>query len=356
MFEWQLASPWFLLVGLLALPVLWACFQTRSTLTYSSLELVQDLQPTLRTRLAMVPSLCFALGIILLAVALARPQTADDTARVSREGIAIMLVLDRSGSMDARDLEEDFMNVNRLEVVKDVLHYFITGSENNDRFEALTDRRERKFTDRGRPDDMIGLVTFAGFADSVCPLTLDHGNLLEMINQIKLADRTEGGTAIGEGLGLAVERLRQTKIRSKIVILLTDGVNNTGELDPLQAGDLAAKEDIKVYSIGAGTNGYAPFPVPNPLTGRTELRAIKVEIDEESLQAISEKTSGRYFRATDKQTLKEIYDEIDQLEKTEVSELKYLDFQEHFETFLKWAIGLIILGSLLRLTWLRRFP
>ena len=356
MSEWQLASPWFLLIALVTLPMAWMMLQSHSTLAISSVVAFEGLSQTVRARLSSVPHLLFLLAIILFSIAMARPQTVDGASRISREGIAVMLVVDRSGSMDARDLEKEFLNVNRLEVVKDVLRYFITGSDNNERFESLVDRQKRKFTDRGRPDDMIGLVTFAGFADSVCPLTLDHGNLLETINEVKLADRSEAGTAIGEGLGLAVERLRRSEIKSRILILLTDGVNNTGELAPLQAGDLAAKENIKVYCIGAGTTGYAPFPVPNPLTGRTELRAMPVEIDEDSLKAISEKTGGKYFRATDKDALKSIYDEIDQLEKTEVSQLKYLNFHEHYQGFLTSGLAVLAAGWILQMTLFRRFP
>ncbi|MEC9093867.1 MAG: VWA domain-containing protein [Planctomycetota bacterium] len=356
MSEWQLGSPWFLLIALAVFPLSWMMRRSRSTLAFSSTTAFEGLSRTIRSRLSSLPNLLFLAAIVLLSIAMARPQTADDTSRVSREGVAIMLVVDRSGSMDARDLEKEFLNVNRLEVVKDVLHYFITGSDTNERFESLIDGQKRKFTNRGRPDDMIGLVTFAGFSDSVCPLTLDHGNLLETINEVKLADRSEGGTAIGEGLGLAVERLRRSEVESKIVILLTDGVNNTGELVPLKAGDLAAKEKIKVYCIGAGTNGYAPFPVPNPLTGRTELQAVPVEIDEVSLKAIAEKTGGKYFRAMDKEALKSIYDEIDQLEKTEVSQLKYLNFYEHYPVFLVVGLACLTTGWVLQMTFLRRFP
>ena len=357
MSDWQFESPWFLLVGLVALPVIWTMRRSRPTLAYSSVAGFASLPTTWRSRLSFLPRLLIVVAILLFAIALARPQTADDSSNISREGIAIMLVVDRSGSMDARDLEREYKNINRLEVVKDVLLYFLTGNDELDRFDSITSGQDRTIIERGRPNDMIGLVTFAAYADSMCPLTLDHGNLFETINQLELAtDRTENGTAIGDGLGLAVERLRRSPIESKIVILLTDGVNNRGELDPLKAGDLAASEDIKVYCIGAGTNGYAPFPVRNPLTGEVVLQAMQVEIDEESLQAISEKTGGKYFRATDKSALKKIYDEIDQLEKTEVSELKFTRYHEHFHEFVLGGVFLLAAGWLLQATWCRSYP
>lgn len=357
MSELQFASPAFLFLLLLIVPGWWLTRRSQPSLAYSSLSVVQAIPSTLRSRFARIPSWLMCLSFVLLVIGLARPQSRDATSKIARKGIGIMLVVDRSGSMDARDLEREFLNVNRLEVVKDVLRYFITGTDENERFEPTTSYPENRFLDRGRPNDMIGLVAFSGFADSLCPLTLDHGNLLEAIRQIKLAeDRSEAGTAIGEGLGLAVERLRKSEIESKIVILLTDGVNNRGELDPLKAADLAASENIRVYCIGAGTNGYAPFPVQNPLTGRTQLQAMQVEIDEEILKAIAVKTGGKYFRATDKQALKKIYDEIDRLEKSDVSELKYLRYHEHYEPFVMWGTIAVIVGSLLQLTLFRRFP
>ena len=356
MSEWRFDSPWFLLIGLAIFPVIWISWRARPTMAFSSTAGLNDLPKTWRSRFSRLPTFLFTLAILLFAIAMARPQTFDDTSSISREGIAIMLVVDRSGSMDARDLEDEFKNVNRLEVVKDVLHYFLTGTDDRDQVDSLIRGNQRKFLDRGRPDDMIGLVTFAGYADSVCPLTLDHGNLMESVNELQLADQSENGTAIGDGLGLAVERFRKSDVESKVVILLTDGVNNRGQLDPLKSGDLAASENIKVYCIGAGTNGFAPIPVRHALTGEVVLQAMKVEIDEKTLKAIAEKTGGKYFRATDKEALKSIYDEIDQLEKTEVSELKYFKYHEHFQSFLLAGAIALSLSWLLQLTWLRRYP
>ncbi|MEE2641672.1 MAG: VWA domain-containing protein [Planctomycetota bacterium] len=356
MSDWQFGSPGFLLLVLLTGPVCWLIFRNGTSLAFSSTSVFAEVNRTWRVRLAPLPNLLLLVAIVLFSIAAARPQTRDDTSRVSREGIAILLVVDRSGSMDARDLHEEYLNVNRLEVVKDVLHYFITGVDDRNQLEQLVDQAQNRITNRGRPDDMIGLVTFAGFPDSICPLTLDHGNLLQTINELELADRSEAGTAIGEGLGLAVERLRRSDVESKIIVLLTDGVNNRGELDPLVAGDLAAREKIRVYTIGAGTNGYAPIPVPNPLTGRTELQAMQVQIDEKSLKAIAEKTGGKYFRATNRDALKSIYDEIDLLEKSEVSELEYLNFQEHYEPFLVAGLLVFSLGWLLQMTLFSKFP
>lgn len=345
--ELQLRDPWFLLIAILCLPIAWLMLRSKSSVAISSVSSVNGLPKSLRARTTFVPAVLMCLSIVLAAIALARPQTPDATSKISREGIAIMMAIDRSSSMNARDLEEDFLNVNRLEVVKSVIHYFVTGKD-KDQFSALLSTgNSTSNVKSGRPDDMIGVISFAKYADSICPLTLDHGNMLATVDEIELASGEENGTSIGEGLGLAVERLRQTEIESKIVILLTDGVSISGELPPMKAGDFAASENIKVYCIGAGTNGYASVPVPDGF-GNISLRATKVEIDEQTLKAIAEKTGGRYFRATDKDSLKAIYEEIDKLERTEVSEFRFLNFEEHFHIFALLALIFATLSIVLQ--------
>jgi Ca-activated chloride channel family protein len=204
---------------------------------------------------------------------------------------------------------------------------------------------------------MIGLVAFAGYADSLCPLTLDHGSLVSMVDDLEIVrTRDEDGTALGDGLALAVERLRQSKAKSKVVILLTDGVNNTGAIDPPRAAELAASQNIKVYSIGAGTDGLAPFPAVDPFTGREVLEPTYVEIDEETLQAIADKTGGRYFRATDRDGLSEIYAQIDRLERTEVTEVRYLRYTEHYASFVVAGLSLLAVAAVANGSVFRKLP
>ena len=231
----------------------WAASRSTSTVRYSSLSLTDRAPRSWRVRLSKLPAVLMAVAIVSLAVALAGPRTPDAETKVSREGIAIMMVVDRSGSMQARDLVKDDLSVDRLAVVKDVFQEFVLGGE----------------AGHGRPDDAIGLVAFAGYADSLCPLTLDHGNLVSMVADLEIVKRRdEDGTALGDGLALAIERLRRSKAKSKVAILLTDGVNNTGSIAPDQAAELAVTQGIKVYCIGAGTEGLAPFPAIEPFSGR----------------------------------------------------------------------------------------
>ena len=207
----------------------------------------------------------------------------------------------------------------------------------------------------GRPDDLVGLVTFARYADSVAPLTLDHTNLAAILAQVSIETaRNEDGTAVGEGLALAVERLRRHKARSKVVILLTDGVSNTGDISPGQAAELAAANDIKTYAVGAGRTGYAPFPVA--WRGQTILRQAYVELDERTLEDIAERTGGKYFHADDSDTLAQVYEEIDALERSEIVEVRYMQYEENYAAFALAGLGLMILSSLIAQSVLRRLP
>lgn len=343
MVDFEFRDPAFLLLGLLApLGYLFAA-RTGSRIRYSALEIPDSAPRSLRTRLIKLPAVLIGVAVLLAAIAIAGPRTPDAETKVSREGIAMMMVVDHSGSMQARDLVKDDYSVDRLSVVKDVFRQFVLG--------------DGESAGKGRPDDSIGLVAFAGYADSLCPLTLDHGNLTTMVEDLQIVTtRAEDGTAIGDGLALAVERLRRSDARSKVAILLTDGVHNAGVVDPKQAAEVAEASGVKVYCIGAGTQGRAPFPVQDPFTGRSELRLFDVELDEETLQMIAQTTGGRYFRATDRESLSQIYAEIDQLERTKVTEYRYLQYNEHYQPFLIAALLLIGVATTSKATLFRTLP
>jgi Ca-activated chloride channel family protein len=339
-FDWELRDPLFLIAGALAPLVYWLAARMPAVLTYSSLALVDVAPRSVRARLAKLPALLLAVATLALAVALAAPRTGSATSRIHREGIAIAMVVDRSGSMQARDFVSGNTSINRLDVVKAVFRKFVAG-------EGVAG---------GRPDDLVGLVVFARYVDGLCPLTLDHGNLLSILADVEIVtEQDEDGTAVGEGLALAVERLRGVVASSKVALLLTDGVNNVGDIDPLQAADLAAQHGIKVYAIGAGTTGFAPVPVQAP-GGQTVLRQAYVQIDEETLQQIAQRTGGRYFHASDARGLNEVIEEIDRLERSEISEVRYLTYEYHYAGWV--GAGLLMMGSaaVLSGTWLRRLP
>ena len=340
MAEWEFRDPAFVMLALAAPLVYLLAARLPGSVTYPSLAIVDRAPRSWRIRLAFLPAAVLALATALLAVALAGPRSGDATTRVHREGIAIVMVVDRSGSMQARDFVEGDASVDRLQAVKRVFRDFVRGSGDRP----------------GRPDDLIGLVGFARYADRLCPLTLDHGNLLAILDQLEIVtDRKEDGTAIGEGLALAVERLRRHPARSKVVILLTDGVSNAGDVLPEQAADLARQLGIRVYTIGAGSTGYAPVPVVGP-GGRTYLQRARVEIDEDTLRVIADRTGGRYFHATDADALAEVVAEIGRLERSEIGEVRYLQYTEHYAGFVGGALVLIGLSALLGSTFLRRLP
>jgi Ca-activated chloride channel family protein len=337
--EWELRDPLFLLAALLAPLVYVLASRLPSALVYSSLDPVQRAPGSWRTRLARLPAGLLALAALALAVALAAPRTGDATTVIKRQGVAIAMVVDRSGSMQARDFVLGDTSLSRLDVVKQVFRRFVAGEEHG-----------------GRPNDLVGLVAFARYADGLCPLTLDHGNLLVILDDLEIVnDPQEDGTALGEGLALAVERLRRLPTPSKVAILLTDGVNNAGDIDPLQAANLAARHGIKVYAIGAGTTGFAPVPVQT-LGGRILLRRAFVEMDERTLERIAERTGGRYFHAADAEGLREVIEAIDGLERSELTETRYLEYEHHYASWVGLALGAIALSSILSGTLLRRLP
>ena len=344
MFDLSFRSWIVLLCGWPLIPFAYYMFQrTTSTMQYSSVEIVDHVPRSLRSRLLIIPAILMALGTAAFLISLAGPRTANKESIIRRDGIAIMMVVDRSSSMNARDLVQDDHSVDRLTVVKDVFQKFVLG--------------DTKDAGAGRPDDLVGLVTFAGFADSICPLTYDHNNLTSLVKDLQIVtNQSEDGTAMGDGLALAVERLRKSKAKSRVAILLTDGVNNAGVIEPLKAAELAADNDVKVYAIGAGTEGRAPIPVRDPFTGRMALTAARVEIDEKTLQAVAEKTAGRYFRATDASALAEIYQQIDKLERTEVSQERYLDYDEHYQIALMVGLFLVVTSIVMDRTIFRQLP
>ncbi len=333
-------DPLFLLIGLVAPVVYWLAARLPAVITYSSLSLVDSGSRSLRTRVAKLPALLLALAALALTIALAGPRTGNASSRLHREGIAIAMVVDRSGSMQARDFVRGNANVSRLDVVKDVFRAFVEGEGGQG----------------GRPDDLVGLVTFARYADGLCPLTLDHGNLLSILADVEIVtEPEEDGTAVGEGLALAVERLRSIEVASKVAILLTDGVSNAGNIEPLHAADLASQHGIKVYAIGAGTTGLAPVPVMLP-GGRQVLRQAMVEIDEETLREIAARTGGRYFHAAGADALAGVIEEIDRLERSEVTEIRYLVYEYHYAAWVGLGGALILIATGLSGTLLRRLP
>jgi Ca-activated chloride channel family protein len=317
-------SVWFLLLLAFLAPAAWMLLVRRrnSAIRFSSTAAAAATGSTWKTRTRWILPSLRLLAIAMLIVAIARPMLGRKVTTIDSEGIAIQLVVDRSGSMQAMDFEIEGRQVDRLTAIKDVAGKFVSGGEDLP----------------GRFADLVGLVTFAGYADGVSPLTLDHSYLTTRLRQTEIvSDQDEDGTAIGDAISLAIEKLKtlderrdeqDKKVKSKIVILLTDGENNAGSVDPLQAAGLAETLGIKVYTIGVGTTGRAPVPVTNPLTGRRTMQWAEVHIDEETLQNIAEKTGGKYFRATDTESLSAIYEEIDKLEKSRVEERHYVDYRE----------------------------
>ena len=269
------------------------------------------------------------ISFALIITALARPQIIDTSTRVkTNSGIDIIMAIDVSASMLAKDLKP-----NRLDALKNVADEFI----------------------KNRVSDRIGLVEYAGESYTKTPLTTDKSIILKSLREIKYNNIIEGGTAIGMGLATSVNRIKDSKSKSKVIILLTDGVNNAGFIDPLTAAELAKEYNIKIYSIGLGTNGLALSPVGINARGKLNYANIQVEIDEELLTQISEMSGGKYFRATDNSKLKEIYNEIDKLEKTEIEEFKYYSVDEKFRVFLIPAILLIAFELLMKFTILKSF-
>jgi Ca-activated chloride channel family protein len=330
------AQPWFLLL-LALLPVLawWRGKRgQQAAFLYSSVQLVKSVASLRRSRAGQFLAAMRWLTLGLFIVGLARPQLIESEASVKASGVDIVVALDLSGSMAAEDFELRGERVNRVAIAKDVL---------------------KKFVDR-RPSDRIGLVAFAGMPYIASPLTLDHDFLEQNINRLDLNSVQENArTAIGSALAAAVNRLRDIESKSKIVILMTDGQNNAGKIPPLTAAEAAEALKIKVYTIGVGTRGTAPMPYLD-VFGRKRYRNEPVDIDEDTLKAIADKTGGKYYRADSSETLKAIYDEIDKLETTEREMKRYVNVEELFPWAVVPGFGLLLLEILLSHTIWRRLP
>lgn len=332
----EFAQVWFLLALVLA-PLAWL-WSRRSAgrVVFSSLRALPAGGDTWRTRIAWLPDALLALAVAALVIALSGPRRGDEASRVHSEGIAICMAVDVSGSMHALDLSEKGKETTRLDAVKGVFEQFVDA----------------------RPDDAIGLVEFASYADTRSPLTLDHQNLNAAAAQTTFAQRGEDGTALGAGLALATERVAELRPKEKlgrVVILLTDGVSNIHEISEDDAIAHALDKGVKVYTIGAGTRGDALVRV-DVGDGRTQLMHQQVDLDEAMLQKIADKTGGKYFRATDHDSLVKIYQQIDALEKTKLDDTRFTDYHQYYVWFVGAAMLLIVFAFLLRGSVLRRLP
>jgi Ca-activated chloride channel homolog len=324
------ASPW-VLWGLLLIPLLayWYIRKHRemtSDVRVSTLNVFAGIKPTLRERLRHLPAILRMLTLAVLIVALARPQLTSQGENIYTEGIDIALLLDISGSM----LAEDFQP-NRIQAAKDVAQTFVDGRQN----------------------DRIGLVVFAGQSFTQCPMTLDYRVLKSMLKQVR-PGMVEDGTAIGMAIAQGVNRLKDSKAKSKVMILLTDGVNNRGEIDPLTAANIAQTFGIRIYTVGVGTVGEAPYPVQTPFGIRYQ--NVPVDVDEKTLKSIAEITGGNFYRATNNRALKDIYAEIDKLEKTRMEVKSYRSYTDMFSSWAWIGLAALLLEMGLSGVVLRKLP
>ena len=328
----QFEDPWLLLLLLLIPALAYSTkFRQHAVIQYSSLSSLKALRNPRLDLMILIPPLLRFTAIALMIFALARPQEGHKMTEIVSTGVDIVLALDTSGSMKALDFQRDRKRIDRLEMVKDVVAEFIAKREH----------------------DRIGMVVFGDEAFTQCPLTLDHNILQSFLDKLKIGIAGDS-TAIGSAIGIAIKRLKDLKSKSKVIILLTDGRNNAGQLLPIQAAEAAKAFNIKIYTIGVGTRGKAPFLV-DTLFGKQYVYQ-NVEIDEKSLQEIAEMTGAKYFRATDLETLENIYEQIDQLEKSEVKTIDHSDYKELFHFFLVPGILLFLTEILLTNTRLRRIP
>ncbi|HUN81097.1 MAG TPA: VWA domain-containing protein [Phycisphaerae bacterium] len=329
-----LHQPWFLVL-LVVIPLIWWAWsdaRRRAAIRFSGTERVAAASQSKSARARYVVPLLRCLAVALIVLAIARPQKADEQTRVQTEGVAIQLVVDRSGSMSQEDmLDEEGNGQSRLAALKQVVERFVRGDG-------------KKL--QGRPDDLIGLIDFARYADTECPMTLDHEQLLRSVAGIQVPrTREEDGTAIGDALLLAVERVRNIerklqkkddfKIKSRVIILLTDGEQNAGKYKPEKAAEAAAALGLKIYTIGVAPE-FQEQTVGGFFSQRQKVR-VPVTVDEESLRKVAESTGGKYFRAKDVSSLREIYTEIDHLERSAVDETRYYLFEELAYNWAHWG-------------------
>ena len=328
----EFASPkilWFLLLLVpLAAYYIYRCRQGGAAVTVSTTDTVKRAPKTFRYYLRHIPFVLRCAALSLIVVAIARPQSAEHYTNTTTEGIDIVLAVDVSTSMLAKDFTPD-----RLSVAKEVASEFVSD----------------------RTGDRIGLVVFAGESFTQSPLTTDQSSLQTMLGRIT-SGIIEDGTAIGNGLATSINRLRESDAKSKVVILLTDGVNNRGEISPLTAAKIAKDMGIKVYTIGIGRRGTAPYPLFDNQGREVDVVNMKVEIDEKILRDIASQTGGEYFRATDKQTLEAVYDRINQLEKSRVEVENRTTLHEEFLLFVLWALAALLLEFIINRIVLKRIP
>ncbi|MBK5196562.1 MAG: VWA domain-containing protein [Proteiniphilum sp.] len=326
----EFLHPEYLYLLLLLIPlIVWYVMRlskTQASFKLASANAFKGMKPDFRVYMRHFPFLLRLISIALVVIVIARPQAVSSWEETESQGIDIVLALDVSGSMLSQDLKPD-----RLQAAKKVAAEFITD----------------------RVNDNIGLVIFAGESFTQCPLTTDHKVLLNLLNEINFG-MIEDGTAIGLGLATSVNRLKESDSESRVVILLTDGTNNSGQIAPLTAADLARSYGIRVYTVGVGTKGMAPTPVNTPYGIR--MQNMPVDIDEKTLTEIAAMTGGQYFRAQDTDGLRQVYDEIDEMEKYLISVQNVTRRQELFLPFALLALGLILLELLLRRSWLRNIP
>ncbi len=323
-------NPEFLyLLLLIPLLIAWYWFREKDStpeVRFSGLQYFRGFSQNTKARLRHSLFILRILVISLLIVAMARPQSTSSRQNINIKGIDIVLALDVSGSMRARDFTPD-----RIGAAKNIAADFI----------------------EHRPNDRIGLVIFSGVAFTQAPLTLDHSMLLTLLKEVK-SGMVEDGTAIGDGLATAVSRLQESKAKSKVIILLTDGVNNMGAIDPLSAAEMAKLYGIRVYTIGIGTQGYAPYPVQTPYG--VQMQQMKVQIDQALLQKIAQTTGGEYFRATDTPSLKRIFGEINKLEKSKIEVQQFQKKTERFFPFALFALLLFVAEVSLRYLVFKKLP
>lgn len=324
------AYPWvlyfLLIIPLIAIWYFYKGRKNRSAIIYSSSELLPENYSSLKTKFVHLPFILRLLALALLIIALSRPQDFTSGTNVNTEGIDIAMVLDISGSM----LAEDF-KPNRLEAAKQVIDKFV----------------------EGRISDRIGLVIFSRDAFTQCPLTIDYAVLRNLLREIR-SGMLQDGTAIGNAIANGVNRLKDSDSKSKVIILVTDGVNNAGEIDPLSAAEIARTFGIRIYAIGVGTRGEAPYPIQTPFGIRYQM--VPVEIDEVLMKQIAEITGGQYFRATNNRTLEEIYNRIDKMEKTKIEITSYRSARELYFSWLAAAFIFLIIEVGLSKTILRKLP
>lgn len=303
-----------------------------AALRFPSKTLVDALQPSWKVRLRYIPSLLRGIVLVLFLIALAGPRSVLKETIRKTEGIDIVLAIDSSGSMAAEDFIIDDKRYNRLEIVKEVVKDFI----------------------QARASDKIGLVAFSALAYTVCPLTTDYAWLTANLERVRLG-LIKDGTAVGSAIASSTIRLKESTAKSRVIILLTDGVNNAGEIDPLAAARAAQALGIKIYTIGAGTKGAVPFPAQDFL-GRKVYQRVMIDIDEDALRQIADITGGKYFRATDTESLRQVYKEIDSLEKTKIEEIGYFEYDELFNKVLFAALTVLLAGIILTNTLFLKVP